>query len=142
MRTPNYARLFAEAIEDSVRDYYLEHRELLVPGYWAIKLRKRGPPVPARTFFCDHEPGNPENKLEVSFLAGEIAGDVADPLDIFAAPVRAELEPRGGLTQPQEYAYRVADIRHARQWRKDDPLANPRRRVRLNRMPIPFVEDI
>jgi hypothetical protein len=143
MRTPNYAQLFAEAIEDSVRDYYREHRELQVPGYWTIKLRKRGPPVPARTFWCDHEPGNPENKVDQPFLAGEIAGDVVDPLDVFAAPVRDELKPRGVLKTPeQEYAYRVADIRHARQWRKDEPIANPRRRVRLSRMPIPFVEDI
>ena len=54
---PNYARLFAEAVNDAVRDYLCEHRELLVPGYWAIKLRTGGPPVPARSFWCDHEPG-------------------------------------------------------------------------------------
>ena len=145
MRTPNYARLFAEAVEDSVRDYLCAHRELLVPGYWAIKLRKRGPPVPARTMMIDHEPGNPENKLDrwpLPYLAGEIAGAVADPLDIFAAPLRWPLQPRGGLTVEREYAFQVADIRHARQWRKEDPIANPRRRVRLGRMPIPFVEDV
>jgi hypothetical protein len=138
---PNYARLFAEALTDSVRDYYREHRELLVPGYWAIKLRKRGPPVPARTFWCDHEPGNPENKLDQPFFAAEIAGDAVDPLDIFAAPVRDTLRPRGGLNQAQEYAYQVADIRHARQWRRDDPIANPTHRVRLSRLPIPFSEE-
>jgi hypothetical protein len=141
---PNYARLFAEAVNDAVRDYLCEHRELLVPGYWAIKLRTGGPPVPARTFWCDHEPGNPDNKLDrwpLPFIAGEIAGDVADPLDIFAARSRVPLRPRGGLTQPQEYAFQVADIRHARVWRPDEPIANPRHRVRLSRLPIPFVED-
>jgi hypothetical protein len=141
---PNYARLFAEAVTDSVRDYYREHRELLVPGYWAIKLRTGGPPVPARTYECDHEPGNPENKLDrwpLPFIAGEIAGDVADPLDIFAARSRAPLRPRGGLTIEQEYRYQVADIRHARQWRRDDPIANPTHRVRLSRLPIPFSEE-
>jgi hypothetical protein len=142
--SPNYARLFAEAIAENIRDYYSEHRELLVPGHWVIKLRKHAPLIPARTFWCDHEPGNPENKLDrwpLPFIAGEIAGDIADPLDIFGARDRAPLEPRGGLTIEQEYAYRVADIRHARRWRPDHPIANPTRRVVLSRMPIPFAED-
>jgi hypothetical protein len=139
--SPNYARLFAEAVEDSVRDYYLEHREAWVPGYWTIKWHRRGPPIPARTFWCDHEPGDKENKLDQPFLAGEIAGNVVDPLDIIANRDRAPLQPRGGLTVEREYAFQVADIRHARQWRPHEPIANPRHRVRLSRLPIPFVED-
>lgn len=143
-RGPNYARLFAEAVEDATHDYLCANRQLLVPGYWSIKLRTHGPPIAARTYWCDHEPGNPANKLDrwpLPFIAGEIAGDVADPLDIIGARWRESLRPRGGLTQVQEYAYQVARIRHARVWHPDEPIANPRHRVRLSRLPIPFVED-
>ena len=139
------ARLFAEAVSESARDYYHQNRHLMVPGYWVIRLRTGAPLIPARTYWCDHEPGDPENVLDrwpIPFIAGEIAGDIADPLNIFGGRDRAPLEARGGLTIDQEYAYRVADIRHAKRWRPLEPIANPTRRVMLSRMPIPFVEDI
>jgi len=136
---PNYAKLFAEAVTDSVRDYFRAHPELMVPGYWLIRRRKRAPQIPARTYLCDHEPGDEENKLDrwpLPILAGEIAGDVADPLDIFGARERVPLKPRPPLkTVEQEYAYRVQDMRHARIYRPDDPLAQPHRAVDLTRIP-------
>lgn len=141
---PNYARLFGEAVTDSIRDYYHEHRELLVPGYWLIKFNKRGASIPARTYWCDHEPGNPNNLLDrwpLLFLAGEIAGEVADPLTIFGARERVPIKPRGGLTQEQEYRYQVADLRHARLYRPNEPAVTPRRRVNLQTAPIPTFGD-
>jgi hypothetical protein len=137
-RLPNYGRLFRQAVAESVRDYYREHRELLIEGYWLLRLRKRAPWIPARTYWTHSEPGNADNLLDrwpLPFLAGEIAGDVADPLDIFGAGERTPLTPRGGLTIEQEYRYRVADMRHAKHYRPEDPLANPRRAVDLTRIP-------
>jgi hypothetical protein len=61
----NYARLFAEAVAERVRDYLLDRQpERLVPGYWQVRLHRRGPWVPARSYWADHEPGNPENKRD------------------------------------------------------------------------------
>ncbi len=138
-RLPNYGRLFRAAVTDSVRDYYREHHELLVEGFWLIRLRKLAPQIPARTYLCNHEPGAPDNILDrwpLPFLAGEIAGDVADPLDIFGARDREPLKPRPPLkTVEQEYAFLVEDMRHARLYRPEDPLAQPRRAVDLTRIP-------
>ncbi len=125
-RLPNYGRLFREAVRDSVRDYYHQHRELLVAGFWLIKFNKRGVQIPARTYWTHAEPGNPDNPLDrwpLPFLAGEIAGAVADPLDIFGARERGPLTPQGGLTVEQEYRYRCECMRHARLYRPEDPLA-------------------
>ncbi len=138
-RLPNYGRLFREAVTESVRDYYREHHELLVPGHWLIRLRKMAPQIPARTYWCDHEPGNPENKRDrwpLRFLAGEIAGDVADPLDIFGARDRVPLKPRQPLKTPeQEYSYRCARMRHAKKYEPEDPLAQPYRAIDLTKIP-------
>ena len=138
---PYYSRLFAAAVSENVRDYYAENRHLLIAGYWLIAKRKRLPLIPARSYWTDTEPGDPDNPRDrwpPLILAGEIAGEVADPLDIFCARERHPLMPRGGLTIAAEYAYRVADMRHARLYRPEDPIAQPRRAVDLTRIqPIP-----
>jgi hypothetical protein len=143
-RSPNYARLFAEAVDQSIRDYASDNPQemhrLAEQGYWLIQLGKNFPPIPARVWWCDHEPGNPENKLDTPpYLAAEIAGEPVDPLDVYAAVERRPIDkrplvPKEGLSVEQEYAYRVADLQHAQRWRPDDPLANPRRRVNLTRI--------
>jgi hypothetical protein len=56
-------------------------------GYWMVRLRRDGPEVPARLFWCDHEPGIPENKLDrwpMPYLQGQIGTDLADPYEIWA----------------------------------------------------------
>jgi hypothetical protein len=136
--------LFAEAVDDAIRDYAHDNPEemqrLAEQEYWLVQLGKNYPPVPARVWWCDHEPGNPENKLDgPPFLAAEIAGEPADPLDVYAAVERRPRDKRPmvpirRLTLEQTYAYLVADLRHAQRWRPDDPLAQPRRRVNLTRI--------
>lgn len=133
----SYARLFSEAVAESVRDDVRDnHPELLVPGFWQIRLRKGGPWVPARTFWCDHEPGEPDNKLDrwpLPYLAGEIIGEPADALDIIGSRWRRELTAEAGLTDLQEYLYQVALCRHAADYEAAarEPLAAPRSRPNL-----------
>lgn len=142
---PNFAQLFREAVKDSIRDYYALHRHLMIEGYWLIRLRKGAPLVPARTYLTNAEPGNPENILDrfpLPYLAGEIMGEVADPLDIFAAPERRPLRPliiKGvHLSIAEHYGFLVADAQHAAQYRKDDPLAQPLKKVDLTKSPTLF----
>jgi len=135
--TTNYARLFREAVDDGQRDFYHQHRELMVEGWWQVRLRKRAVWVPARTFWTDAEPGMPDNILDrwpLPFLTAEIAGEMADPLDVFGAPERREIMPNDGLSIEQEYAYLVATLRHAKTHLPDNPLANPKRAIDLRKM--------
>jgi hypothetical protein len=136
---PAFGRLFREAVAENVRDYIrMNEATLLVPGYWLIRRRKKSPLIPAWSYWTDAEPGNPENKLDrwpLPFIAGEIGGELADPLDIFCARDRIELVPQRGLTVEQEYAFRCADLKHAKRHRPEDPLANPERAVNLARIP-------
>lgn len=132
MTSVNYKRLFHEAVSDAVRDYLSDHPELAVAGYWLVRLRKGTPLLPAKTYWFDDL--DPENEiLGWPLMAGEIAGEPANPLDIFA--VYREDMPSDRLTQAAEYAWRVADLTHAKAWRPDDPLAAPHRRVRLTQIP-------
>jgi hypothetical protein len=136
---PKFGKLFSEAVNQSVRDYYHLHRDLLVPGHWQVRLRKRAPLVPCRTYLTDCEPGT-DNLLDrwpLPFLAGEILGEVCDPEDIFACPERRPIRPlvtsSCTLTIEQTYAYMVADARHAAEHRPWDPLSKPMRRVDLTK---------
>jgi hypothetical protein len=80
----------------------------------------------------DHEPGNPENKLDrwpIPFLAGEIAGDPADPEDIFGARERITMVPRDGLTVEETYKFLIAEMHWARQHAPNDAAARPQRHL-------------
>lgn len=129
--------IWRAALDQAARDYVLDHREMMIPGYWLIRLRRFAPLIPARTFLSYGEPGNPSNLLDrwpLPLLDGEICGEYADPVDIFAAPERRSLGPMVTpvrLSVERHYQYLVADMRHAMAHRKLDPLAHPRRRVDL-----------
>lgn len=140
-RMPKFSRLFAEAVSDSIRDYYHQNRHLLTAGYWLIARSKRHPFIPARTYWTNAEPGNAENLLDrwpLPLLAGEIGGEVADPLDIFGVRMRREIEPRAGLTIEEEYSFLTADFRHAKLYRPDDPISKPDRRINHLSNKLPF----
>jgi hypothetical protein len=53
------------------------------PRHYLIRLRRDGPLVPARLRWLDHEPGEPDNKLDrgslVPFPAVDIAGKDVEP---------------------------------------------------------------
>lgn len=47
------------------------------PRYFLMRLKRYGPLVPARLWWCDHEPGHPENKLDRGLLSVYPAIDIA-----------------------------------------------------------------
>lgn len=131
---PNLRRMFAEAVRQSIEDNY--PRGEIQPGYFMVRLGPKHPRVPARIYLCDHEPGNPDNKIETPFLAGEFVGEFIDPVVIWSNRYREPLLPRDGLkTVEAEYAFLVAEAAWAKEWSKDDPVANPRRKVDLTAIP-------
>lgn len=87
------------------------------PGAWLVRLVRGGPLVPARIFWCDHEPGEPDNKLDQPFLDAEINGKRVDPLKLW--------EMRGRAVPLNEIAYRDALRKWAQENAPDDPAANP-----------------
>lgn len=102
-------------------------------GFWTVRLVSGGPAVPARIFWAQttHEPGNPENRMERSrFLAAEIGGEVAEVDDVWLR--------RGTPITEAEYCFRVAEMQWAKAHAPIEPIANPRRRVDLSAMPLPF----
>lgn len=103
------------------------------PGYWLLRLAKNGPRLPAAIMWVHttREPGNPMNAMERSpFLAAFIAGD---PVSLDEVWLR-----RGTAIAEDEYNFRIADLRHARKFRPDDPLTKPREAIDLDNVPLPF----
>lgn len=134
-RSPiKFKRLFAEAVQESVKDY-ADANHLVRPGYWMARFAKRSALIPAMIAECPHEPGNPENILDTGpILIAEIGGDEADPLDVYAAYEKRPIS-------ESEYCYRVADRAWAQQYAPSDPAAAPaRRRIDLTKIQpvLPF----
>lgn len=102
------------------------------PGFWMIRLVKGGPLVPAAIMRVqttqDPETGEPMERS--SFLAAFINGE---PVDIDAVWLT-----RGTEITEAEYRFRVADAEWARRHAQFDPIANPRRRVDLAAIALPF----
>jgi hypothetical protein len=99
-------------------------------GWWLVKYRRYTAEVPAAIWWCPHEPGNPDNILEVPVLAAEIAAEPVDPLSVWTMRKR----PIGEA----EYRYRVADQAWLRRARPDDPKVAHRQPVNLKTMRSPF----
>lgn len=124
------APFFARAASWAPANY----RELVQPGYFLIRLVRHGPMIAARIYWCDHEPGNPENKLDrwpIPFLAGEVAGEDVDPLGIWLARDRTPID-------SAEYRFRDADRRWVEEFAPHEPLAKPLRKADLMQAPLPF----
>jgi hypothetical protein len=100
------------------------------PGFWLVKHRRHTAEVPARIWWCPHEPGNPDNILEVPILAAEIAGEAVDPTTVWTMRKRP--------ITPEEYRFRVAEGAWLKLAQPDDPKANPRQPVDLATMKARF----
>lgn len=103
------------------------------PGFWAMKLAKRGVEVGAciRWEETKHEPGEPANAMERSrFLAAFINGK---PVALHEVWHR-----RGRAIDVAEYRRLVADRAWARQHAPHLPEAEPSRPVDLETLPLPF----
>jgi hypothetical protein len=101
-------------------------------GWWLVKYRRYTAEVPARIWWCPHEPGNPGNLLEVPILAAEIAGEPVDPLVVWQMRKRPIDE--------SEFLFRLADQDWLKLARPTDPKSNPRQPVDLAAMPPPFAK--
>jgi hypothetical protein len=131
----NFARLFAEAVTDAVRDHASQNREMRA-GHYLICLGKGRPWIAARIVGpLDHEPGNPDNLLDRSPLClplvADILGDDCDPLDVWCAWRREE-------TTEADYRFRCADAGWSRQHAPSEPQAQPKRQIDLFTAPPPF----
>ena len=88
-------------------------------GHWFLYARRGSAWVPARIWWCPHEPGDEENILDQPFLSGEIAGRQVDPArDIWMRVLLCEtnpghwscaqaMVPKDGLTVEEEFAYQM-----------------------------------
>lgn len=124
----DWRRLWAEAVEQSKRDYAHDNPEIIRPGYWLAKMGKGCPDIPCAVWRCDHEPGNEENKLEVPIFVAAVAGKEVDPLDVMV------LRERRAIT-PQAYATRTNEFQWVDNWGgADDPLKRPARRPDLMKL--------
>jgi hypothetical protein len=99
-------------------------------GTWMVRWRRSTAEVPARIWWCPHEPGNADNLLEVPILAAEIAGEAVDPTTVWTMRKRPIDE--------AEYKFRVADQAWLKTAQPDDPKVNPRQKVDLSTMRPPY----
>jgi hypothetical protein len=117
-------------------------------GFWMLYIKRGSFLVPARIWLCDHEPGEPDNKRDRwphEHLAAEIAGRWVETYDVWWRVLLREtrpghwkcaqtLRPEDGLTERQEYEYRMAVL----QYEKSERNARPDRPVDLKRLQLPF----
>lgn len=105
------------------------------PGFWLVRLAKGAVRVPAAIEWHETvvDPDFPENDMRGTrfrYLAATINGEPAALDDVWLY--------RGEPISRQEYRYRLADSAHAREWRPDDPLAQPRKAIDLFTVKPPF----
>lgn len=112
------------------REQRRQNPDMIQPGYFMVRARKGYPPLPAKIWWSEHEPGNPENILERPALMAEVAGDGADPIGVHAV-IEDELRSRGNLSIEATYRFLVDEIRWARAHATTDPAARHQRRVDL-----------
>src|SRR5690242_14443850 len=74
----------------------------MTPGFWMVRCCMRCPPVAARIWLCQHEPGEPENLVEMPYLQGQLGLDLTDPAQIWEMVAFCEATPaeRARLTDP------------------------------------------
>lgn len=100
------------------------------PGFWAVRLRSRAVEVAARIWWCDHEPGEPENKLDQPFLDAELNGVRVPPSRVW--------EMRGRVITEAEYRFLIADRKWAAEYSPNDPAAQPDQPVDWLQAKLPF----
>jgi hypothetical protein len=122
------------------------------PGYWMMYVVRGGVTVPARIWWCNHEPGNEENALDrwpIPFLAGEIGGKWLDPKEIWLRVLMRDsapnhwrcaqpMRPKEGLTEEEEYRHLMNDMAWLKKNEPGDPHAKPYKPVKLSTLPLPF----
>jgi len=118
--------------------------------YFLMRVARHGPLVPARLWWCDHEPGVPENRLDRGRLSlyprADIAGVEVEP-ELLADRLYSLTDPRPAnpithwrYAKPisaEEYRWRFDALRRVEALRPDDPLLKTRRRLAAADVPMP-----
>jgi hypothetical protein len=118
--------------------------------HFVLRVTRYGPLVPARLWFCDSEPGVPENKLDRGRLSLYPRADIggvevppellADRLYSMTDPTPAHPPTHWRFAKPisaEEYRWRLDSLRWAEQHRPDDPGLRPRRKLAAADLPLP-----
>jgi hypothetical protein len=121
--------------------------------HFVLRVRRYGPLVPARIWWCDSEPDVPENKLDRGRLSlyprADIAGvevppeQMADRLYSMTDPTPAHPPTHWRYAKPigaEEYRWRLDSLRWAEANRPDDPVLKPRQRVAAADVAVPDFE--
>lgn len=58
-----------------------------------MRLGRNMPLIPARIWWCSHEPDEPSNEVDQPFLQGQLGLDLADPAQIWAMLEFCEASP-------------------------------------------------
>jgi hypothetical protein len=126
------SRIWREVKNDTVVDLERSGRLQLVEGWWMVRWFRGGPEVPARTWLCSHEPGNPANVLDRQpYWRAQVAGQEVDPLDILRCRDVRRVPRR-------EVEFQLADLDYAADHEPNNPKLRPKRRVDFNNAPLPF----
>jgi len=119
---------------------------------WHFVLRavRHGPLLPARLWWCDSEPGVPENKLDRGRLSlyprADVGGlevppeQLADRLFSMTDPTPAHPPTHWRFARAiseAEYRWRLDSLRWAEQNQPDDPVLRPRRRLAAADVEVP-----
>jgi hypothetical protein len=120
------------------------------PVYFILRVRRDGPLLPARLWWCDTEPGVPDNKLDRGrfsiYPRAAIGGDEVDPELIFDRTMsHRDLRP-GYPPRHWKYAQPISEeryrsefdrLRWAERNRPAHPVLQPRRKVDPAQLPLP-----
>lgn len=112
------------------------------PEHFEVRVVRDGPLVPARLWWCDHEPGVPENKLDRGMLSVFQRADIADvevpPEQLVERTWAPATHWKYARPIPKdEYDHLVARLRWAERHRPDEPGLRPRRAVQPAQLALP-----
>jgi hypothetical protein len=120
------------------------------PRHYILRLVRGGPLLPARIWFCDHDPADPDNKLDRGRLSlyprADIAGVevepelLADRLYSMTDPTPAHPPTHWRYAAPcseAEYRWRLDSLRWAETNRPDDPVLQPRKKLAAADVEVP-----
>jgi hypothetical protein len=121
--------------------------------HFVLRAVRHGPLLPARLWWCDHDPADPENKLDRGRLSLYPRADVAGvevPPEQLADRLFSMTDPRPAhppthwrfakAISEAEYRWRLDSLRWAEQHRPDDPVLQPRKKLAAADLPLPDFE--
>lgn len=112
------------------------------PAYFVLRVVRDGPLVPARLWWCDHEPQEPDNKLDRGRLSVFPRADIADVEVPPEELIERTWAPLGHWkyaepTTATDYDYRVRMLRWAERNNRSDPGLAPRKTIAPGQLELP-----